>query len=113
MIPPSPGILCAEGAMNSFLTNEFVQTVFTKLDDEGISKIRSFREALKIKIQKWFSEEKIQKKSQEENWLVGARYFGQNYELILPINFRQNDQELIIKLKHLLWLLELELAAEE
>ena len=99
VIPPSPGILCAEGAMNSFLTNEFVQTVFTKLDDEGISKIRSFREALKIKIQKWFSEEKIQKKSQEENWLVGARYFGQNYELILPINFRQNDQDLIIKLK--------------
>ena len=99
VIPPSPGILCAEGAMNSFLTNEFVQTVFTKLDDEGITKIRSFREALKIKIQKWFSEEKIQKKSQEENWLVGARYFGQNYELILPINFRQNDQELIIKLK--------------
>ena len=99
VIPPSPGILCAEGAMNSFLTNEFVQTVFTKLDEEGISKIRSFREILKLKIQKWFSEEEIQKKSQEENWFIGARYFGQNYELNLPINFRQNDKELIIKLK--------------
>ena len=99
VIPPSPGILCAEGAMNSFLTNEFVQTVFTKLDEEGIAKIRSFREILKLKIQKWFSEEEIQKKSQEENWFIGARYFGQNYELNLPINFRQNDKELIIKLK--------------
>ena len=99
VIPPSPGILCAEGAMNSFLTNEFVQTVFTKLDEEGISKIRSFREILKLKIQKWFSEEEIRKKSQEENWFIGARYFGQNYELNLPINFRQNDKELIIKLK--------------
>ena len=99
VIPPSPGILCAEGAMNSFLTNEFVQTVFTKLDEEGISKIRSFREILKLKIQKWFSEEEIQKKSQEENWFIGARYFGQNYELNLPINFRQNDKELTIKLK--------------
>ncbi len=99
VIPPSPGILCAEGAMNSFLTNEFVQTVFTKLDEEGISKIRSFREILKLKIQKWFIEEEIRKKSQEENWFIGARYFGQNYELNLPINFRQNDKELIIKLK--------------
>ena len=99
VIPPSPGILCAEGAMNSFLTNEFVQTVFTKLDEEGISKIRSLIEILKLKIENWFAEEEVQKKSQKENWFIGARYFGQNYELILPVNFKQNDKELITKLK--------------
>ena len=42
---------------------------------------------------------RFKKKSQEENWFIGARYFGQNYELNLPINFRQNDKELIVKLK--------------
>ena len=99
VIPPSPGILCAEGAMNSFLTNEFVQTVFTKLDEEGISKIRSLIEILKLKIENWFAEEEVQKKSQKENWFIGARYFGQNYELTLPVNFKQNDKELITKLK--------------
>ena len=99
VIPPSPGILCAEGAMNSFLTNEFVQTVFTKLDEEGISKIRSLIEILKLKIENWFAEEEVRKKSQKENWFIGARYFGQNYELILPVNFKQNDKELITKLK--------------
>tara|TARA_A100001011_G_scaffold389085_1_gene469915 strand:- start:1692 stop:3731 length:2040 start_codon:yes stop_codon:yes gene_type:complete len=99
VIPPSPGILCAEGAMNSFLTNEFVQTVFTKLDEEGISKIRALIEILKLKIENWFAEEEVQKKSQKENWFIGARYFGQNYELILPVNFKQNDKELITKLK--------------
>ena len=99
VIPPSPGILCAEGAMNSYLTNEFVQTVFTKLDEEGISKIRSLIEILKLKIENWFAEEEVQKKSQKENWFIGARYFGQNYELILPVNFKQNDKELITKLK--------------
>ena len=99
VIPPSPGILCAEGAMNSFLTIEFVQTILMQLDGKGISKIRESKSELEVKVSQWFIQEGVLDKSKEEHWFVGARYFGQNYELTLPIDFTQDDQLLLESLR--------------
>ncbi len=91
IIPPCPGILCAEGAMNSFLTTEYVKTVLLPLELNELSNLREARKELNEKVEDWFYQEGIVEDQQETNWLIGVRYFGQNYELNLPVNFARED----------------------
>ena len=95
VVPPDPGILCAEGAMNASLSTDFVVTTLSALDSEGIARLRAAESTLTDRVEKWFRSEAIPLQEQQVIWSIGARYFGQNYELSLSADLRQDDEKLI------------------
>ena len=95
IIPPSPGILCAEGAMNAPLSTEYVSTILTRLDEIGIKKVRGSANTLNKKVNLWYEKESVPT-SERKSWCtVGARYYGQNYELSLPIDLSKTNDMLV------------------
>ncbi len=98
IIPPHPGILCAEGAMNSPLTMEFVRTLLTILSADCLDEIETIRNRLTQQVQAWFTHEGVAPEQQETKWTVGMRYVGQNYELALPFQGGKLDSGGIARL---------------
>ncbi len=99
IIPPNPGILCAEGVMNASLSTEFVSTILTNLDDSGIVFLRKTGNNLLQRVNKWFKDEEVPIKQRQVWWSIGARYFGQNYELSLSIDLSKNNKNIINEIK--------------
>lgn len=95
VIPPSPGILCAEGAMNAPLSIEFVATTLSALSPQTLAKFHQSRADLESQVRDWFRSERVPESQQRTIWTVGARYFGQNYELTLPVNVEEPDAVLL------------------
>ena len=95
IVPPSPGILCAEGAMNAALSTEYVTTILAALDQAGIAKLRAAAQGLSDQVDDWFVQEEILTEQRKVWWSVGTRYFGQNFELSLQIDLAQDDDALI------------------
>ena len=85
VVPPSPGILCAEGVMNAPLTTEFVQSVLTALGREELPQLRSTRTAVAEAVARWFEDERVPEAQRQVRWSAELRYFGQNYELSIPL----------------------------
>ena len=94
VVPPSPGILCAEGAMNAPLSIEFVSTILSALSAEEIEAFRNAKAELDARVAEWFEDEGVPQAEQRMIWTVGARYFGQNYELTLPVDVSASDEKL-------------------
>lgn len=94
IIPLNPGILCAEGVLGASLTSDFVATLFAKLELSSISTLRSAIFSLEAQSESWFQQEQIQERERSRTWTVGARYFGQNYEIALPFDPLLGDLDL-------------------
>ncbi len=86
IVPPSPGILCAEGLLASELMTDFVRTILTPLSDDAIGTINDTRDELQKLAGVWFHEESVPKKRQRISLLAQLRYKGQNYELSVPVS---------------------------
>lgn len=89
IIPPSPGILCAEGLLHSDLRADFVSTVLQPLDARGLDAFKSAHGFVSEQGQSWFDDEGIETQDRLVDWSVDLRYFGQNFELTLPLGLRQ------------------------
>lgn len=94
IVPPSPGILCAEGALNAALTTEFVQTLLCPLAAGDLTALRAAQADLERSAGRWFDDEGVPGEQQHRVWTIGARYYGQNYELSLPIEVGVGDRAL-------------------
>lgn len=86
IVPPSPGILCAEGLLNSGLTADFVMTALMALDGESAETLSTTRAALRQRAEDWFGHEDIPARQRHLHWTAEMRYRGQNYELSIPLN---------------------------
>ena len=95
VVPPDPGILCAEGALNARLSTDFVVTILSGLDGDGVARLRRALTELERQSADWFSVEGICPRRAQRIWTVGARYFGQNYELAIEADLALNDDALI------------------
>ncbi len=91
IVPPNPGILCAEGAINASLTSEFVNTPLLALEQSQIPTLRAVAGKLRDDCDAWFAEESVTSAERQIDWAVGLRYFGQNYELSLPLPDERDD----------------------
>ena len=99
IVPPSPGILCAEGAMNASLSTEYVSTTLVPLDNSGMEVLRAASQKLNNQVNNWYEQEIVAQEDQVSLMTIGARYFGQNYELSLPIDLKQSNEECIEEIK--------------
>ena len=94
IVPSTPGILCAEGALNSYLTTEFVVSPLLALEVENMPVFRDCISKLKDDAENWFRQESASMDARKTRWSIGARYFGQNFELALPVETDRTDEAL-------------------
>ena len=92
-LPPHPGILCADGAMNAPLSVEFVRTILCPLSGD-LAPLHDAAAALRGLVDAWFTEEDVPAPRRQSDWAVGARYVGQNYELTLPVDLSLDGSRL-------------------
>jgi N-methylhydantoinase A len=85
IVPPSPGILCAEGLLNSDLTADFVMTALMPLREDSHDTLNAMRRELREKVEDWFGHEAVPADQRRVQWTAEMRYRGQNYELSLPL----------------------------
>ena len=95
VVPPDPGILCAEGALNAPLSTDFVATILSALDGGGIERLRLAAAELERRSEEWFAAEGVCPRRARRAWAVGARYFGQNYELAIKADLASDDGALV------------------
>ncbi|MDE2791727.1 MAG: hydantoinase/oxoprolinase family protein [Paracoccaceae bacterium] len=95
VVPPSPGILCAEGAMNAPLSIEFVATLLVPVSPEATGALARAISELDAKVSNWFASESVPRPQQKTTWTVAARYLRQNYELTLPIDIAASGGSLL------------------
>lgn len=87
LIPPAPGILCAQGLVVSDLLERFVRTDRIPLDDID-AQIRLFQSLAELREEaaRWIESEDIPQKAERSLTVtVDMRYQGQNFELSIPM----------------------------
>ena len=92
IVPPNPGILCADGALASGLRNDFVRTLLLALGPDAVPAVNRAREAIAAEAQTWFASEGIPDRQRSLEWSADLRYLGQNYEIQVPWSGRKLDR---------------------
>ena len=85
IVPPSPGILCAEGLLSSDLTADFVMTALMPLSADSHNTLNTVRAELQNRVDAWFAHEDVPIDRRQLQWTAELRYRGQNYELAIPL----------------------------
>ncbi len=91
VVPPSPGVLCAEGLLRSDLRADFIKTLLARLDEAAGRVLTPAREALAAQSADWFAAEALNEAQRQLTWRLDMRYYGQNYELAIPVTDRAFD----------------------
>ena len=84
IIPPNPGILCAEGLLGSDLVADLVQPSLAAFDAGAPDVLNAARVALRARAEAWFAAEAVEPEDRRAAWSVDLRYAGQNFELSVP-----------------------------
>ncbi|MBM3522775.1 MAG: hydantoinase/oxoprolinase family protein, partial [Alphaproteobacteria bacterium] len=85
LVPANPGILCAEGALNSMQITDFVATLLAPLDPASLAGVAASAAQLEARMKTWFDGEEIAPAHRRVAWSADLRYFGQNYEIAVPL----------------------------
>ena len=91
VIPVDPGILCAEGLLNSDLTADFVKTLLLPLDASATQALLAAATELHTELLAWFDREAIPASARKLGWSAELRYRGQNYEISVPLPNHRMD----------------------
>jgi N-methylhydantoinase A len=86
IIPPNPGILCAEGLLSSDLRMDFVKTLLVALQAGAGGELLAARDEVMAAAKDWFVAEDIHAQQQVLRWSADMRYRGQNYEISIPLH---------------------------
>ena len=98
IVPPDPGILCADGALASGLRNDFVRTLLVPLEPEAVADANDARAAIAAAADAWFEREAIPGPGRSLEWSADLRYLGQNYEIQVPWNGTRFDRRAFAEL---------------
>ena len=85
LIPPNPGILCAEGLLGSDLVADLVHPSLAPFCDDAPDVLNRAREELNKRADAWFVAEAVAPIDRRSIWSVDLRYAGQNFELSVPL----------------------------
>ena len=98
IVPPNPGILCADGALASGLRNDFLRTLLLALDPDAFTEVNGAREEIAAEADAWFENEGVTGSRRSLEWTADLRYLGQNYEIQVPWSGRELDRSAIAEL---------------
>ena len=85
LVPFSPGILCAEGLIESDLQENYVATCRTPLS-QSLSQIHVAAAELSQRADQWLAEEAADASDGRQILSLDMRYIGQNYELPVEVS---------------------------
>ena len=85
IVPPAPGILCAEGLIVSDLKEDFVRALRMPLDTGGRDRLAAEADALLAEAEAWFTDEAVPTEGRRFDLRLDLRYVGQNFELSVPM----------------------------
>lgn len=91
LIPPAPGILCADGLMSADLKSEFSQAL-PRVGPADIEAAETIFEALETQAQAWLSEEGVEASDRDISRIALLRYRGQGSEL--SVNWAGSREQL-------------------
>ncbi|MFQ6022942.1 MAG: hydantoinase/oxoprolinase family protein [Acidiferrobacterales bacterium] len=92
LVPPAPGIVCAEGLIVSDLKEDFVISHRTRVEDRNREHIRRHIAGLIAEAQQWFRTENVPADGRNLELSLDIRYVGQNFELAVPLGAAPNLQ---------------------
>jgi N-methylhydantoinase A len=84
IVPPHPGILCAEGLLDSDLVADFVQASLLPFTEAALGRMDRVAGGLAAQAGDWFEREGVPAAARRMLWSVDLRYAGQNFELSIP-----------------------------
>jgi N-methylhydantoinase A len=84
IVPPAPGILCAQGLVVSDLKEDFVATRRLPYDAETLAAVAGDLADLRGRAEAWFAEEGIAMADRSLRIAFDMRYVRQNFELTVP-----------------------------
>ena len=91
VVPPDPGILCADGLLHSDLRADFVTSILKPLEVSAAEAVGSARAELRAAAARWFDSEHVSTDCRRVIWTADLRYKGQNHELAVPVADRPFD----------------------
>ncbi|HEY4169909.1 MAG TPA: hydantoinase/oxoprolinase family protein [Reyranella sp.] len=83
LIPPAPGVLCADGLLAADLRAEFSRTL-PKAGAVDIDEARKIFAELMAQADDWLTDEKVAAEDRRENKVAMLRYHGQGGEVAVP-----------------------------
>ncbi|MBM3522137.1 MAG: hydantoinase/oxoprolinase family protein, partial [Alphaproteobacteria bacterium] len=89
LVPPAPGILCAQGLVVSDLKEDFVRTLRRVIDESGRAGLAQELAALMSEATRWSDGEGIAAADRRFAATLDMRYVGQNFEL--PVSLGEID----------------------
>jgi len=84
VVPPNPGILCAQGIVVSDLKENLVRTNRVPLATASVPRMREVARELMEEAERWFAIEEVERRDRSVALSLDLRYVGQNYELSVP-----------------------------
>jgi N-methylhydantoinase A len=85
LVPPAPGIVCAQGLVVSDIKEDFVASHRTPVEPSNDASIRDLVSALLAQAAAWFADEEIPDAARALELSFDMRYIGQNFELAIPV----------------------------
>ncbi|MBW6398845.1 hydantoinase/oxoprolinase family protein [Roseomonas sp. HJA6] len=84
LVPPSPGVLCAQGLLAADLKAEFSRTVAEALDGADRTRLEATFAALETEAADWFAQEAVAQADRSTRRVALMRYEEQGHELAIP-----------------------------
>jgi N-methylhydantoinase A len=85
LVPPAPGILCAQGLIVADLREDFVRTLRVPFDGGGLARVDGVAAELRRAADEWFASEGVAPADRVRTLTLDMRYIGQNFELAVPV----------------------------
>lgn len=85
LVPPAPGIVCAEGLLVSDQKEDFVASLRLPLDADASAAAADAVAGLADRASAWFRAEDLPAPGRTMELALDLRYVGQNFELIVPV----------------------------
>lgn len=85
LVPPAPGIVCAEGLLVSDQKEDFVRSRRLPLDEGAVPAAETAIRDMAAAAEAWFAAERLPEDGRRMELALDLRYVGQNFELITPV----------------------------
>ena len=84
LVPPAPGVLCAQGLLAADLKAEFTRSVAEPLEGADVTRIEAGFAALEAEAADWFALEEVAAADRRTRRVALMRYEDQGHELAIP-----------------------------
>ncbi|MDD3920794.1 MAG: hydantoinase/oxoprolinase family protein [Eubacteriales bacterium] len=99
LIPCNSGILCAMGLLVSDIRSDYVKTCLLPFQIDNIAQINSCLHDLAADGDAWLAGEKVPPEQRVQIRSADMRYVGQNFELSIPFDIEQLDEESFLRIR--------------